>query len=251
MNGPVRLFESCTNDEARELLHAGMAERPRAAALQKTALALGVGATVAVSSTATASAASLAAAPSALLVAAKWVGVGTLLGVALAGGANALSSLAAPSAKASATAAARVLPAAAVSSTAPAMTRQVEVAVAPSAATEKSPATPPKPPATGGPVQSEPRPPTTDASLAEEVMRIDAVRRALATGDTTNALRFLDEYAQKPRTGTLDLEAQLLRIDALERRGDHQAARELARQYLARHPADPHSAKLRTLFGEP
>lgn len=65
---------------------------------------------------------------------------------------------------------------------------------------------------------------------------IDAARRALSAGDANGALAQLEQYYARERTGTLDREAQLLRIDALL--GARRAARayQLAEQYLARHP---------------
>ncbi|MEO8904107.1 MAG: hypothetical protein ABI488_17340 [Polyangiaceae bacterium] len=84
--------------------------------------------------------------------------------------------------------------------------------------------------------------------LGREVSSIDEARRALAAGNSARALTTLDRYAAIDRTGTLDREAQILRIQALTASGQMQAAAPLARSYLHAYPADPHASMLEQLL---
>lgn len=85
--------------------------------------------------------------------------------------------------------------------------------------------------------------------LGAEVEQLDRARQALARGDTAGALRALDAYAASPRTGVLDREAMIVRIDALVSSGQKPRAVELARRYLAEFPGDPHARQLTDLAG--
>lgn len=254
MTSPTRLLDSAQNPNARALLRAGLEEGPKPAALRATALALGVTASVAVTAPATAM-----VAPS-LALAAKWVAVGTLAGVTLAGGVNAIATrvdtpppvpVAAP-----------LRPWTVPSSTAAAPPVVPEPAATPEAAADVAPPVVAQQPVSmPAPVVATPlaeargaAPPTLRLperpGLAGEVANIDAARRALAAGDAGTALQQLEHYYSRARTGTLDREAQLLRIDALLRAGQTQRAHQLAEHYLASYPQDPHAARLRGLVGD-
>jgi hypothetical protein len=87
-------------------------------------------------------------------------------------------------------------------------------------------------------------------SLTLEVAAIDAARAALTAGNAALALQRLDDYAALPRTGTLEREAQLLRIDALSLAGRTTSARALLQSYAARFPQDPRLNRLRSLLEE-
>jgi hypothetical protein len=272
MNSPERLFQSCQHPEARELLRAGMAEAPRPSAKRAAALVLGIGAAISVTSAAGAATASVAtatatatasavAAPSIALLVGKWIALGTVAGLALAGGANALSSPAeAPQQQAAAPVlpALQATPAVAQHPTPP--TRN-ESASAPAAAEAPTPlpaspnAKPAAEPAAASPAVAANLPSSAQLpdgrDLGREVAQIDAARRAVAAGNAGVALSHLDQYAALDRTSTLDREAQLLRIDALLLSGRKAEALRLAQGYLALHPGDPHSTRLRALVQAP
>jgi hypothetical protein len=201
------------------------------------------------------------------LLGAKWVAVGALGGIALGGGASIVGNLASKRQV--------VVTSPALSTTsmlAPA--RPSGPPVRPIVADEELPrpearditklaAEPAAPSALrrskeAAPAAPRERPPSAPASatlppaqsLSREIAMIDGARRALASGDSTAALRKLDDYAAVVRTGTLDREADVLRIDALMQSGRSGAAGVLARRYLASYPNDPHAARLRALVGE-
>jgi len=273
MKPPVRLLESSESGAARQLLRAGVAEPVPRRARHATAAALGISATVAgAAGTATAAAAgalpaSGLASQSLALLGAKWVAVGALGGIALGGGASVVENLVSKREV--------VVTSAALSTTsALAPARPSAPPVRPIAAEKE----PPRPeardvtklalePAAPGAVRrskeaaldaARERPPSAPASaalppaqsLSREIAMIDGARRALASGDSRAALRKLDDYAAVVRTGTLDREADVLRIDALTQSGQSGAAAVLARRYLASYPNDPHAARLRALVDE-
>ncbi|HKU45065.1 MAG TPA: hypothetical protein VJR89_43195 [Polyangiales bacterium] len=84
-------------------------------------------------------------------------------------------------------------------------------------------------------------------SLADEIARLDAVRRSLASGQARAALAGLDRYAELHAAGALQQEAALLRIEALQRAGHAARARALAARFLAEHPDSPHAPRVRAL----
>ena len=139
-----------------------------------------------------------------------------------------------------------VLPTSAMPATAvaPAATRASPVAptTPPSGTTEVDPATPA---AVGATASAAP----TSSTLTEELALLDEARGGLARGDATGALATLDRYQQRFPRGTLALEAQVLRIDALWRRGDQASARQLAERFVEAHPSSPHSPRLRAMIG--
>jgi hypothetical protein len=86
-----------------------------------------------------------------------------------------------------------------------------------------------------------------NASLALEVELLDRARGALLAGDAIGSLSVLDEYQSGQRSGILAPEAQVLRIQVLERLGQTRAASALARDFIGRHPGSRHAAALRPL----
>jgi hypothetical protein len=74
------------------------------------------------------------------------------------------------------------------------------------------------------------------ANLTRELAALDAARSALAEGDAAGALTLLDAYARGFPRGGLDLEAEVLRIDALAKAGRNGQARRRAQAFLRRHP---------------
>jgi hypothetical protein len=247
MNGPTRLLDSSSNPAARDLLRAGVAERPRSAARRSTALALGLSASAIAASTTTAAAATVVTA-SAATVALKSLAVGTLVGLALAGGAAVVSDV--TRARPAIVSAPKPSPEARAPELAPVVASEsVPAPVANPSATPPRPSkrvvevTAPTPSAPASASLPE------GQSLSREIALIDGARRALIAGDVDGALAQLQDYDGRLRTGTLDREAQLLRIDALARAGQRGAARALAQRYLESYPSDPHAARLRALVG--
>jgi outer membrane protein assembly factor BamD (BamD/ComL family) len=84
-------------------------------------------------------------------------------------------------------------------------------------------------------------------SLAFEVDLLDRARRTLLAGRAADALSTLDRYGREYPSGILQPEAAVLRIQALEQRGDRAAAAALARQFIASHPGSRHVESLRAL----
>ena len=89
---------------------------------------------------------------------------------------------------------------------------------------------------------------TDTPSLEGEVAALDRARAALAAGDSARTIDLLDGYEQAFPKGALRPEATYLRIQALSKSGQRDAARELAARFLAKHPSSPHAAQLQALL---
>jgi hypothetical protein len=63
-------------------------------------------------------------------------------------------------------------------------------------------------------------------------------------GRTDEALSALDGYKGK----SLGVEATVLRIEALVKKGDHARASALASSFLAAHPKSPYASRIRALL---
>src|SRR5262245_9668972 len=72
--------------------------------------------------------------------------------------------------------------------------------------------------------------------LREELAALDHARLALAGGNARRALEELEGYDRRFPGGRLQLEAEVLRIDALAKLGRKDAARQRAEVFLRRHP---------------
>ncbi|AKV00202.1 hypothetical protein AKJ09_06865 [Labilithrix luteola] len=90
-----------------------------------------------------------------------------------------------------------------------------------------------------------PQPANAGARLAEETGRLAAIRSAVAAGDPREALRLLDGYEAEFASGVLSEEAEVLRIECLERMGNAAQASERARRFLRERPASPYAARVR------
>ena len=77
---------------------------------------------------------------------------------------------------------------------------------------------------------------THAATLSAELGALDRARLSLAGGDARRALDALDSYDRRFPSGRLQLEAEVLRIDALAKLGHKDAARQHAEMFLRRHP---------------
>jgi hypothetical protein len=89
-----------------------------------------------------------------------------------------------------------------------------------------------------------------EVPLSRELASVDAARAALARGDSTRAIALLDRYARVYPRGRLDLEAEVLRIDALAESGRTDAAHARAREFLRRHPNSVLAAHVRTRLAD-
>jgi len=78
--------------------------------------------------------------------------------------------------------------------------------------------------------------PESGVALMAELRALDAVRAALAQGDSGGALFLLDSYSKTYPHGGLEIEAEVLRIDALARAGQRDLARNRAKMFVKRHP---------------
>ena len=90
---------------------------------------------------------------------------------------------------------------------------------------------------------------TASPDLRAELEALDEVRSDLASGDFFAALSLLNIYFQKFHQGRLHLEAEILRIDALAKAGQTEAARSYAKEFLRRSPKSVHAARLQSLVG--
>jgi hypothetical protein len=94
--------------------------------------------------------------------------------------------------------------------------------------------------AVSAPVVAEPAPAVaatpTAALLTEELGALDHARVALVNGEGRRTLDELDAYDRRFPSGRLQIEAEVLRIDALAKLGRKEAARQRAEAFLRRYP---------------
>jgi len=93
--------------------------------------------------------------------------------------------------------------------------------------------------------------PSTSSSFEAEVSLLDQARAALDSGRPAAALSVLDSYAARFPHGTMAPEATLVRILALLKAGDRNAATRVADDFTARNPKSPYVTRLHTLFDPP
>ncbi|MFI5303069.1 MAG: hypothetical protein ACHREM_33685, partial [Polyangiales bacterium] len=85
--------------------------------------------------------------------------------------------------------------------------------------------------------------PSVDPFTAE-VALIDEARRAVASGHASDALKTLARYDRDLARKQLASEAELVRIDALDKTGAHEGAAAHAHAFILAHPGHPMSAVL-------
>ncbi len=83
------------------------------------------------------------------------------------------------------------------------------------------------------------------AALRAELKALDGARTTLASGNAQGALSLLDAYDRGYPRGLLRLEAEVLRIDALARSGQTEAARRRADAFLRQHPKSVLASRVR------
>jgi TolA-binding protein len=90
---------------------------------------------------------------------------------------------------------------------------------------------------------------TPTSSLAEELASLDSARALLARGDSAGALARLDAHSRAYPKGRLQLEAEVLRIDALTKNGQPSLAKKHAETFLRKHPNSVLASRVRMLLG--
>jgi hypothetical protein len=261
----------------KELFRSFERDEPPVRAHRVAAVALGLGGAALTSATAGAegaAAGSIAPKAGALLLA-KWVGIGTVAGAMSLGAVHVvrphmssplpkavvttpahapLALRAAPAERALPTQLAAIPDSTSIPLEAPART-EIPVratptpTMAPARTAPAARAAIPADPAIVEPARpAEPR--VTPSTLAAEVRLLDEARAALSSTDGPRALDALQRYARQFPAGTLNLEATVLRIEALFMTGSSSAATALARDFLAAHPTSTHAARVRRLLAE-
>ncbi|MEO8902465.1 MAG: outer membrane protein assembly factor BamD [Polyangiaceae bacterium] len=94
-----------------------------------------------------------------------------------------------------------------------------------------------------------PRAHNASDDLTEQLRLIDAARTALAAGNAGTAAQALATYNSKFPRGSFGQEAAVLRIEAIDRQGNHTQAAALARSFLAAHPNSPHVSLVKRIAG--
>jgi hypothetical protein len=228
-NEPMRLRREKGSALEHALLGAGMATDGSADRRAKTLAALGLAGSATLAA-GTASAASLSS-----LAKLGWAKLA--LGVSLVGAVTAVPVgyyfVSRPAAHVSAP---RALGAAAVTS---------RGAAAPAQEAEQPEAAPVVVEAARSPHAARPARPPARGTLTHELAALDAARATLADGDAKSALALLDIYGESFPRGRLALEAEVLRIDALARSGQREAARQRANAFLRRHPTSVLASRVR------
>jgi hypothetical protein len=96
------------------------------------------------------------------------------------------------------------------------------------------------------PVRAAPRVPAR--SSLDELRLVDSAREALQSGDAARTLDLLQHYEARIVERQFELEVAVLRMEALARLGRTEAARERARQVLARAPSERQAARARAIL---
>jgi hypothetical protein len=92
-----------------------------------------------------------------------------------------------------------------------------------------------------------PAPPT----LQDELEALRVAEKSLGAADAGAALRALDRYDRVLKGQKLRAEATLLRIEALSKAGQSQAATELATRFVKQNPSSPLVDRARSFIKEP
>jgi hypothetical protein len=222
MSEPPRLLEESTSPVERALLEAGTSYRSSASVHAKTLAAVGIVGTAAVTEVAGASLSHLGWP--------KWLTALSVVG------------------------ATAVVPVAYFAIKEPAPVAHVQPAP------RSAPVTPrfiePAPLEEAKPVDNRPAPHAArpeararNVSRTEVTEAVDAARTALARGDARSALSALDAYARKYPRGRLTLEAEALRIDALDKNGQRESAKRRAEAFLRNNPKSVLASRVRRILG--
>jgi hypothetical protein len=99
-----------------------------------------------------------------------------------------------------------------------------------------------------GTARPEPKP-ASAPPLAAEIAALDAARTSLSRSEPKAALVALDAYARNFPRGKLRSEAEVLRIGALAKSGQTDAARKRAETFLRHHPDSVLASRVRSYVG--
>jgi hypothetical protein len=89
----------------------------------------------------------------------------------------------------------------------------------------------------------------TADDLGRELESLDQARAALRGGDADRCLQLLREHARKFPRQRMAVEASVLRIEALAKSGNQEAARKAGQAFLAKHPKGPYAQRVTSLIG--
>jgi len=87
----------------------------------------------------------------------------------------------------------------------------------------------------------------SDSTLGAQVALLDGARTALAAGAFGEVLAMTERYQQQFPNGELAPDAEVVALEALAAQGDHETLAARATRFLARYPADPHWARVKSL----
>jgi len=246
---PTRLVSTPESELERALLTAGRSYGASSSVRTNTLLALGltaVGTTVAPSAAAASSSLSKAALSKvALALLAIGVAVPAYRYFNRTSGAS-VTSVAHPSAVG--TASVLSLPSAALEPSAAAPAAPVEAQPVEAARVETAEPLAATKARSSGNARAEPKP-VSDPPLTAELAALDAARSSLSHSDPSAALSALDGYARNFPRGRLKLEAEVLRIGALSKSGQTEAARKRAQTFLRLHPDSVLASRVRSYAG--
>ncbi|HET9954198.1 MAG TPA: hypothetical protein VFQ61_06830 [Polyangiaceae bacterium] len=239
MNEPRRLSEEAESPLEEALLQAGRSYGVSSSSHRRTLMALGLAGTATVSATASGlSAFGEKALQVFQLGPVKWLAAASIV--------------AAPAAYLGVRAASTSEPTPIAAPSEPSGSGDAEIAAAPviaeAAASPSSPPVQAEEPAVSEVAPNRvPRDGRTArrATLSQELQSLDSVRSELARGDVRAALGALDSYARAFPRGRLQLEAEVLRIDALARSGQQELARRRAEAFLRRAPKSVLASRVR------
>ena len=88
------------------------------------------------------------------------------------------------------------------------------------------------------------------SDLTIELAALDAAAKAIQAGNGAGALPLLDAYSRAFPHGTLNLEAKVLRVEALQSAGRHDEAVARARAFVARYPTSPLAEHMHRIAGD-
>jgi len=246
MNEPRRLREDCESSLERALLDAGTSYRSSSATRERTLAALGLAGSAALS------AAAIGTATSSAFAKMGWAKVLTLVSAVGAVTAVPVGYFAWRHSQEVPKVAAMVSQSTAPGPLGHAVRREEPAAATAAAAAAPAPEAPPPVSPAGSPNPRVPRAEAkaSSADLSAELGAVEQARSALASGDASGALSRLDSYSRTYPRGRLALEAEVLRIDALARSGQRDAAKKRAELFVRRYPNSVLKARVRAYLAE-
>ncbi|MFO0566242.1 MAG: hypothetical protein U0263_11305 [Polyangiaceae bacterium] len=252
MTEPTRLSTDGASPFERELLDSWKSEQPSSAARRRALALAGAGALATLGAASTAEAATPAVAKASLFaLAGKWLGVGAALGLVASAASYAVfepsrgevprnGAEASPS-ETPRRATATPPPELTASAFVPPETRPPPAPVGPTAQRAERATSP----ATEDVTPAEP----ARSSLGAQIAELDRARNALRGGSPARALELVADYQKKYPSGALAQDAEVLRIDALDRLGRRDEATQGAKRFTEAHPESAHAERLRQLSG--